>query len=53
MININILIVKYFFFYSMKTKKGIFEEGTLWNDRKNSFDVICASGRGMDVSSRK
>lgn len=26
----------------MKTKKGIFEEGTLWNDRKNSFDVICA-----------
>lgn len=49
-----------FFFYSMESEKGIFEGGILVVERrkkkrknKNSFDVICASGRGTDVSSRK
>lgn len=49
-----------FFFYSMESEKGIFEGRILVVKRrkkkrknKNSFDVICASGRGTDVSSRK
>lgn len=49
-----------FFFYSMESEKGIFEGGIFVVERrkkkrknKNSFDVICASGRGTDVSSRK
>lgn len=52
--------IKYFFFYSMESEKGIFEGGILVVERrkkkrknKNSFDVICAFGRGTDVSSRK
>lgn len=54
------LNVFFFFFYSMESEKGIFEGGILVVERrkkkrknKNSFDVICASGRGTDVSSRK